>query len=81
MAASVTDNAVGVALLDRVVAYTPTVTKAWVDFDFMDDVAIHGALLGIDVEVVKRSDTTAGFVPIKRRGGRSTARADRRAHR
>lgn len=68
MAASATDNAVGVHLLDRVVAHTPTVTKAWVDAGFKDDVAIHGAVLGIDVEQVKRSDTTTtGFVPVKRR--------------
>jgi transposase len=31
------------------------------------DVAIHGAVHGIDVEVVKRSDTTSGFVPLPRR--------------
>jgi transposase len=67
MAASVTDNAIGVRLLDKVVAHTPTVTKAWVDAGFKDDVAIHGAVLGIDVEQVKRNDTTAGFVPVKRR--------------
>jgi transposase len=67
MAASATDNQVGVRLLDKVVAHTPTVTKAWVDAGFKDDVAIHGAVLGIDVEQVKRTDTTAGFVPVKRR--------------
>jgi hypothetical protein len=66
-AASVTDNAIGVHLLNKVVAHTPTVTKAWVDAGFKDDVAIHGAVRGIDVEQVKRSDTTAGFVPVKRR--------------
>ena len=67
MAASATDNQIGVGLLDKVVAHTPTVTKAWVDAGFKDDVAIHGAVLGIDVEQVKRSDTGQGFVPIKRR--------------
>jgi transposase len=66
-AASVTDNAIGIQLLDRVVAHTPTVTKAWVDAGFKDDVAIHGALLGIDVEVVKRSTATSGFVPQQHR--------------
>jgi hypothetical protein len=40
-----------------------------------DDVAIHGALMGIDVEQVKRSDTTAGFVPIAQTvGGRAGQR-------
>jgi transposase len=66
-AASVTDNTIGIRLLDRVVAHTPTVTKAWVDAGFKDDVAIHGALLGIDVEQVTRPDATAGFVPVRRR--------------
>jgi transposase len=67
MAASVTDNVIGVSLLDKVVEHTPTVSKAWVDAGFKDDVAIHGAVLGIDVEQVKRSDTSSGFVPIARR--------------
>jgi transposase len=67
MAASATDNQIGVRLLDRVVAHTSTVSKAWVDAGFKDDVAIHGALMGIDVEQVKRSDTQAGFVPIAKR--------------
>lgn len=58
------DNQIGVRLLDQVVAHTPTVTKAWVDAGFKDDVAIHGAIHGIDVEQVLRSDSAAGFVPI-----------------
>jgi hypothetical protein len=75
-AASVTDNVIGVKLLDSVVAHTPTVTKAWVDSGFKDDVAIHGALHGIDVEQVNRSDTAIGFVPVKRRwwSSKTTAR-------
>jgi transposase len=67
MAASATDNQIGARLLDHVVEHTPTVTKAWVDAGFKDDVAIHGALLGIDVEQVRRDPTTTGFVPIRRR--------------
>lgn len=67
MAASATDNQIGVTLIDRVVAHTPTVSKAWVDAGFKDDVAIHGALNGIDVEQVLRSDSRAGFVPIAKR--------------
>jgi hypothetical protein len=45
-----------VRLLGAVVAHIPTVTKAWVDGGFKEDVAIHGALPGIDVEDVKRND-------------------------
>ncbi|WP_326550156.1 IS5 family transposase [Micromonospora sp. NBC_01813] len=66
-AASVTDNAIGIRLLDQVVAHTPTVTRAWVDAGFKQDMALHGALVGVDVEVVKRSDTRPGFVPVRRR--------------
>ncbi|GAA0908460.1 hypothetical protein Vau01_100280 [Virgisporangium aurantiacum] len=33
-AASVTDTAIGVRLLDKVVEHTPTVTLAWVDAGF-----------------------------------------------
>jgi hypothetical protein len=43
-AASVTDNAIGIDLLDEVVGYTPTVTRAYVDAGFKDDVMIHGAV-------------------------------------
>lgn len=66
-AASVTDNAIGIRLLDKVVEHTPTVSRAWVDAGFKQDLALHGAVLGIDVEVVKRSDTRPGFVPIRKR--------------
>lgn len=66
-AASVTDNAIGIKLLDKVVEHTPTVSKAWVDAGFKHDVAIHGAVHNIDVEVVKRSDIKPGFVPVAKR--------------
>ncbi|KXK59699.1 hypothetical protein AWW66_22730 [Micromonospora rosaria] len=66
-AASVTDNAIGIRLLDQVVEHTPTVTRAWVDAGFKQDLALHGAVLGIDIEVVKRSDTRPGFVPVRKR--------------
>ncbi|WP_232241340.1 transposase [Kutzneria sp. 744] len=58
-AASVTDNVIGVRLLDKVVEHTPTVTRAWVDAGFTHDLAIHGALRGIDIEVVKRNEIGA----------------------
>jgi transposase len=66
-AASVTDNAIGIRLLDKVVEHTPTVSRAWVDAGFKQDLALHGAVLGVDVEVVKRTDTRPGFVPIRKR--------------
>jgi transposase len=66
-AASTTDNQIGVDLLDKVVEHTPTVSHAYVDAGFKDDVMIHGAVLGITVEQVKRSDTRPGFVPVAKR--------------
>jgi transposase len=66
-AASVTDNAIGIRLLDKVAEHTPTVTHAWVDAGFKQDFALHGAVLGIDVEAVKRSDARPGFIPVKKR--------------
>nr|WP_244162172.1 transposase [Micromonospora eburnea] len=66
-AASITDNAIGIKLLDKVAEHTPTVTRARVDAGFKQDVAVHGAVLGIDVEIVKRSDTGQGFVPVRKR--------------
>ncbi|KIR64933.1 IS5 family transposase [Micromonospora haikouensis] len=66
-AASVTDNAIGIRLLDKVVEHTPTVTQAFVDAGFKQDFALHGAVLGVDVEAVKRSDSRPGFVPVRKR--------------
>jgi transposase len=66
-AASVTDSVIGTDLLNKVVEHTPTVTRAYVDAGFKDYVMIHGAVLGITVEQVKRSDTRPGFVPVAHR--------------
>jgi transposase len=66
-AASVTDNTIGIRLLDKVAEHAPTVTHAWVDAGFKQDFAVHGAVLNIDIEVVKRSDALPGFVPVKKR--------------
>jgi transposase len=62
VAASAHDNAIGVKLLDKVAAATPTVTKAWVDQGFKKTVVEHGAGLGIDVEIVARNPGDTGFV-------------------
>jgi transposase len=48
------DNQIGTTLLARVAAENPGVSKAFVDAGFKDEVAIHGAMLGIDVETVSR---------------------------
>jgi len=63
MAASVHENTIGTALLDRVAARTDTVTKALLDQGFKTKVVEHGAQLGIDVEIVQRNPAQTGFVP------------------
>ncbi|MGW4816914.1 IS5 family transposase, partial [Kitasatospora cineracea] len=67
MAASAHDNQIGIALLSRVAADNPRVSKAFVDAGFKDQVAIHGAIVGIDVEVVSRLDGESGFRPLPKR--------------
>ncbi|ABD10489.1 IS5 family transposase [Frankia casuarinae] len=67
VAASVHDNTIGTALLDRVAAAAPPVRKAWVDAGFKTTVVEHGAGLGIDVEVVGREPGARGFTPLPKR--------------
>jgi len=52
-AASAHENAVGIALLDKVAADTDTVQKALVDQGFKNAVVAHGEKVGIEVEVVE----------------------------
>jgi transposase len=66
-AASVSDNTIGLNLLDRATQAYPTLTKAWVDAGFRKKVVEHGAALGIDVEVVTKDPQVKGFSVIKRR--------------
>jgi transposase len=66
-AASVSDNTIGLALLDRATDTYPTLTKAWVDAGFRKKVVEHGATLGVDVEVVTKDPQVKGFSVIKRR--------------
>jgi transposase len=67
VAASVHENAVGIALLDQVAARTDAVKKALVDQGFKQSVVDHGAGLGIEVEIVERNPTQTGFVPQAKR--------------
>ncbi|MER5201460.1 IS5 family transposase [Streptomyces sp. NPDC002755] len=68
VAASVHDNAAGIALLDQVaVAVGGSVSKALVDQGFKNQVVTHGAALGIDVEIVRRNPEEGGFVPQPKR--------------
>jgi len=74
-AASITDNAIGIRLLDKVAEHAPTVTHAWVDAGFKQGLAVHGAVLGIDVEVVNDSTPSPDSCPSGSDGSwsRSTA--------
>ncbi|WP_405537682.1 transposase [Streptomyces antimycoticus] len=66
-AASLSENALGIRLLDQAKATYPTITKSWVDTDFKKAVVEHGAKLGVDVEVVDKNPGTRGFHVLKRR--------------
>jgi transposase len=57
-AASLSENAVGIRLLDQAKETYPTISKSWVDIGFKNAVIEHGANLGIDVEVVNRNPVT-----------------------
>ena len=63
VAASVHDNAIGVALLNNVSASTRTVRTALVDQGFKAGVVDHGRSLGIDAQIVARNPAATGFVP------------------
>ena len=66
-AASLTENAIGIQLLDQVKNTYPTISKAWADSGFKNAAVEHGATIGIDVEVVPRKSSTPGFHVLKRR--------------
>lgn len=70
LAASTHDNVAGTALLDQAADKCGMrLEKALVDQGFKDEVVIHGALMDIDVEVVRRNpaDQGKGFVPQPKR--------------
>ena len=60
-AASLSENALGIRLLDQAKKTYPTISKSWVDTGFKKAVVEHGASLGIDVEVVNRNPEPADF--------------------
>ncbi|WP_030172887.1 IS5 family transposase [Streptomyces sp. NRRL S-813] len=66
-AAGLSENALGIRLLDQAKETYPTISKSWVDTGFKNAVVEHGASLGIDVEVVNRNPETRGFQVVKRR--------------
>ncbi|MBV6703565.1 transposase, partial [Kitasatospora aureofaciens] len=66
-AASLSENAVGIKLLNQAKKAYPSITKSWVDTGFKNAMVEHGAGLGIDVEVVARNSDVRGFHVVKRR--------------
>ena len=71
-AASISDNVIGNDLLDRAAAIHPTLTKTWVDAGFKVKTVEHGALLGIDVEVVTKDPQVKGVQRAQASLGRRT---------
>ncbi|MFJ5558755.1 IS5 family transposase [Streptomyces sp. NPDC093250] len=65
-AANVHDTTGGKLLLDDVAANHPSVSKVWADGGYQNSIFNHGALLGIDVEVVQRP-RAKGFEPLPKR--------------
>lgn len=65
--AGLSENALGIRLLDQAKETYPSISKSWVDTGFKNAVVEHGARLGIDVEVVKRNPGVRGFHVVKRR--------------
>jgi transposase len=67
VAASVSENKAGTAVLDQVKATHPTIVKTWVDTGFKTQFVEHAATLGVDAEVVHRNPEVRGFHVVKRR--------------
>ncbi|MFE9677088.1 hypothetical protein ACFYO5_23580 [Streptomyces sp. NPDC006259] len=53
-------------LLDDLAAAHPSVSKIWADGGYQNSIFNHGAILGIDVEVVQRP-RAKGFDPLPKR--------------
>ncbi len=66
-AAHLSDNTLGIHLLDQAKKIYRTLSKTWIDTGFKNTVVEHGAARGIDVEVVPRKTRTRGFHVVKRR--------------
>ncbi|MFE4054074.1 IS5 family transposase [Streptomyces sp. YIM B13518] len=66
-AAGLSENALGIRLLDQAKETYPTISNSWADTGFKNAVVEHGARLGIDVEVVSRNPEARGFQVVKRR--------------
>lgn len=66
-AASLHENQAGNRLLDQVHATHPTISTVWVDQGFKNQTVEHGARLGINVDIVERTNPQPGFHVLKRR--------------
>lgn len=66
-AASLSENALGIRLLDQVKKTCRSISKSWVGTGFEKAAVERGAQLGIDVEVGHRNPGVRGFHVVKRR--------------
>ncbi|WP_380284050.1 IS5 family transposase [Kitasatospora purpeofusca] len=65
-AASLSENALGIRLLNQAKKTYPSISKSWVGTGFKNAMIEHGAILGIDVEAVHRKSDVPGFHVVKR---------------
>ncbi len=75
-AAGLSENVLGMRLLDQAKEKYPTISKSWVDTGFKNAVVEHGARLGIDVEVVNEARAPAVPRREKTLGSRAEYRLD-----
>ncbi|WP_371779034.1 IS5 family transposase [Streptosporangium subroseum] len=66
-AASVQDSVAGTILIDQIAATHPAIRKVWVDGGYRQHLVEHAAVLGIDMEIVRRDPASRGFAPLPRR--------------
>lgn len=66
-AASVQDSTEGETLINRIVSTHPAIRKDWADRGYREYLVDHAARLGIDLEIVRRTPGTRGFVVQSRR--------------
>ncbi|WP_369879872.1 hypothetical protein [Kitasatospora sp. CB02891] len=72
-AASLSEKALGILLLDRAEKTCPSISESWVDTGLKNAVIEYGASLGIDVEVVHRKSEVPGFRVVKGDGSSNEA--------
>jgi transposase len=66
-AASVQASIAGTQLVDQVATTHPTIREVWVDGGYRQHLVEHAARLDIDMDILQRNPTAAGFAPLPKR--------------